>query len=172
MSQGFPKKPFRKAPLKPLVRYCCARLAGAAQLSAQNQGTIWPSTEVPSISDVGADSTVELGVTFKADTDGYVTGLRYYKSAANTGQHVGHLWSNSGALLASVTFSGETASGWQSATFPTPVFIKANSIYVASYLATAGHWSVSWGYFATTGVDNPPLHALADVSGTPNGRFA
>jgi hypothetical protein len=135
--------------------------------------TIWPATAVPSVVDVGPDSPVELGVSFLADTSGYITGIRFYKSAANTGTHVGNLWSNSGSLLASATFVGETASGWQQVNFSNPVAITANTVYVASYHANAGHWSADWSYFAGFGLDNPPLHAPADgTGGVPNGRFA
>ena len=33
---------------------------------------------------------------FRSDIDGYVTGVRFYKAAANTGTHVGTLWSSTG----------------------------------------------------------------------------
>ena len=139
---------------------------------AQTQLTIWPSTTVPATPDVGPDSPVELGVSFKADTNGSIAGIRFYKSAGNTGTHVGNLWTSGGALLASATFTGETASGWQQVNFAQPVAITANTVYVASYHTTAGHYSVNWSYFATAGVNNAPLHALATTSGTPDGRFA
>jgi hypothetical protein len=139
---------------------------------AQTQRTIWPGTTVPATPDVGPDSPVELGVSFKADTNGSITGIRFYKSAGNTGAHVGNLWTSGGALLASATFTGETASGWQQVNFALPVAITANTVYVASYHTTAGHYSVNWSYFATAGVNNAPLHALATTSGTPDGRFA
>src|ERR1700730_8235233 len=144
-----------------------AVLAGSANAAAQQ--TIWPSTMVPATVDNGPDSPLELGVSFKADTSGTITAIRFYKSAANTGVHVGHLWSRTGALLAKVTFTGETASGWQQANFSTPVAITANTVYVASYQSTVGHWSVNWNYFATSGVNNPPLHALQNGSGAPDG---
>src|SRR5882762_5147500 len=135
--------------------------------------TIWPSTAVPAVPDVGPDSPVELGVSFRADTNGYITGIRFYKSAANTGTHVGNLWSSSGALLASATFTGESASGWQQVNFSNPVAITANTVFVASYHVNSGHWSASWNYFASSGVDNAPLHAPANGSGgVPNGRYA
>ena len=64
------------------------------------------------------DSTsVELGMKFTADSSGTVTGVRFYKSAANTGTHTGSLWSATGTRLAQVTFTNESASGWQTATF-------------------------------------------------------
>jgi len=135
--------------------------------------TIWPSTAVPAVPDVGPDSPVELGVSFRSDVNGYITGIRFYKSAANTGTHVGNLWSSSGTLLASATFIGESASGWQQVNFSNPVAVTANTVYVASYHVNGGHWSASWSYFASSGVDNVPLHAPANGSGSvPNGRYA
>ena len=43
-----------------------------------------------------------------------------------------------GHQLATVTFTGETATGWQQATFPGPVAVTANTTYVASYFAPLG----------------------------------
>src|SRR5258705_5968069 len=141
----------------------------ACSANAAAQQTIWSNTSGPATADSGPSGPVELGVSFKADTSGTITGIRFYKSAANTGLHKGHLWSGTGALLATVTFAGETASGWQQATFSTPVAITANTVYVASYQSAIGHWSVNWNYFATSGVNNPPLHALQNGSGAPDG---
>ena len=115
---------------------------------------------------------MELGVSFTADTNGFVTGIRFYRSPSNSGVHVGNLWTNTGVKLASATFTGETALGWQQVNFSTPVAISANSVYVASYHTTIGHYSANWNYFATAGVNNAPLHALASAAGTPDGRYA
>jgi len=133
--------------------------------------TIWPNTAVPAIADVGPDSAVELGVTFEADSDGYITGIRFYKNTGNTGTHVGNLWSSTGTLLATATFT-ESASGWQQVNFSNPVAVTANTAYVASYHSTVGHYSVDPYYFASTGFDNAPLHALANGSGVANGPYA
>ena len=133
---------------------------------------IWSSTAAPATVDAGPDSSVELGVRFLSDTTGYITGLRFYKSSTNTGTHVGNLWSASGALLASATFAGETASGWQQVNFSTPVATTANTIYVASYHTGVGHWSVNRNYFTSTGVDNSPLHAPASGVSGLNGVYA
>ena len=134
--------------------------------------TIWPSTAVPGLVDGGADSSVELGVKFRSDVAGTITGIRFYKASANTGTHVGNLWSSTGTKLATVTFTGETGSGWQQMLFSSPVAITANTVYVASYHANAGHYSADVNYFATAGVDNPPLHALANGVSGGNGVFA
>ena len=37
-------------------------------------------------------AAVELGVKFRADVNGYITGIRFYKGSTNTGTHVGSLW--------------------------------------------------------------------------------
>lgn len=138
-----------------------------------NTISIW-SNAVPTTVDAGADSAapVELGVRFQSDIDGKVTGIRFYKSAANTGTHVANLWSLTGTNLASKTFTNETASGWQQVTFNTPISIKSNTVYIASYYCTLGHYSDDFNYFASNGVDTPPLHAPMDGVSGGNGCFA
>jgi hypothetical protein len=134
--------------------------------------TIWPNTATPAIlsdSDTGA---VNLGLKFTATQDGYVTALRFYKSATNTGTHVGTLWSSTGAQLASVTFTNETASGWQQMALPQPVFVTAGTVYVVSYLAPVGRYSADSQFFATSGVDSTPLKALAEGVSGSNGVYA
>ena len=113
--------------------------------------TIWPTTAVPASVDGGADSSVELGVKFRSDVAGTITGIRFYKASANTGTHVGNLWSSTGTKLATATFTNETASGWQQVNFATPVAITANTVYVASYHANTGHYSADVNGFATEG---------------------
>ena len=133
--------------------------------------SIWRITTQPSVADSGPDSSVEIGVKFRTDVAGYITGLRFYKGVGNTGSHVGNLWNSSGTRLATVTFSGETSSGWQQANFSSPVAVNANTTYVASYHAPAGHYSDDTAYFVTA-VDNAPLHALADGTDGSNGVYA
>ena len=91
---------------------------------------------------------IELGTRFRADVDGVVSGVRFYKVAGNTGTHTGSLWSNAGVLLATGTFSGETGSGWQTLTFSSPVAVTANTTYVVSYFDPTGHYSGDLQYFA------------------------
>ncbi|MDD2542778.1 MAG: DUF4082 domain-containing protein, partial [Desulfuromonadaceae bacterium] len=128
--------------------------------------SIWSDSTVPGVVDAGPDSAVELGVKIRSDVNGTITGIRFYKASTNTGTHVGNLWSSSGKLLAKATFSAESASGWQQVNFATPVAITANTVYVVSYHTNGGHYSDDQSYFAGKGVDNGPLHALANgVSG-------
>ncbi len=134
--------------------------------------TIWPGTTLPGLVDSGPDSAVELGVKFRSDTSGFVTGVRFYKASNNSGTHIGHLWASTGTLLATATFANETASGWQQVNFSTPVAITANTVYIASYHTNVGHYSDDLNYFAGAGKDSPPLHGLADGVSGFNGVFA
>ena len=84
----------------------------------------------------------ELGVKFRSDVSGFITGIRFYKTAGNTGTHTGRLWTTSGANLGTVTFGGESPTGWQEATFSSPIAIDAGTTYVASYHTTSGHYAV------------------------------
>ncbi len=121
--------------------------------------SIWPSTTTPTVSDGGADGSVELGVQFTSNANGSIAGIRFYKSAANVGPHVVNLWNSAGTLLATATSSNETASGWQQVNFSSPVPVTANTVYVASYHVSAGHYAADQNYFATSGVVNLPLQA-------------
>jgi hypothetical protein len=133
--------------------------------------TIWPSTAAPAGAPDSDTAAVEIGTRFRSDAAGTVTGVRFYKQTGNTGTHVGRLWTATGTLLGTVTFAAETASGWQQATFATPIAITAGTTYVVTYFAPAGHYSADVGYFANSGVDRPPLHALGDGVSGPNGVY-
>jgi hypothetical protein len=134
--------------------------------------TIWASTATPATPSSTDTGSVEVGVKFKADVNGTITGIRFYKGTGNTGTHIGNLWTASGTKLATVTFNNESASGWQQALFSSPVAITAGTVYVASYLAPAGHYAADNNYFASAGVDNAPLHALQDGISGGDGVYA
>jgi hypothetical protein len=133
--------------------------------------SLWPTTAVPSVAAADDAAAVELGVKFRSDVPGTITGIRFYKGATNTGTHVGKLWTTSGRLLASVTFRNESAAGWQQASFSQPVTISANTTYVASYWTSSGRYAADSGYFAGRSVDRGPLHALASGESGGNGVY-
>lgn len=134
--------------------------------------SIWTAATVPPapLDDLDT-SSVELGTKFRSDVDGFVTAVRFYKGSTNTGTHTGSLWTGTGTLLGTVTFSGESASGWQQANFPTAIPINANTTYVVSYHAPNGHYTGTDPFF-NTAVNNPPLHALSNGTDGPNGVYA
>ena len=122
--------------------------------------------ETPQVPATDDGASVELGTAFTPQSDGTVTGVRFFKGAGNGGTHTGSLWDASGNRLATVTFTGETASGWQAATFATPVAVKAGKTYVVSYLAPQGHYSATAGYFAA-----PKVSGDLTAPATSNGRY-
>jgi hypothetical protein len=133
--------------------------------------SIWSNSTVPQNPSSTDTGSVELGVKFRTTEAGFILGVRFYKGSTNTGTHAGNLWSSTGSLLASATFTNETASGWQQINFATPVAVSANTTYVASYFAPSGGYAFDGAYFARSGVDNEPLRALANGEDGPNGVF-
>ncbi len=121
-------------------------------------------SQTPVVAATNDTQPVEVGVKFQADVSGWATGVRFFKGAANTGVHVGSLWSSSGALLARVTFTGESASGWQSASFGTGVAIMAGATYVVSYYAPQGRYALTSSGLAQ-GAASPPLRAPSGNNG-------
>ncbi|MFI5894012.1 DUF4082 domain-containing protein [Actinoplanes sp. NPDC051513] len=133
--------------------------------------SIWPTTAAPTSPADSDTSAVELGVKFRSDLAGFVTGVRFYKGSGNSGTHVGHLWNASGTNLGTVTFTSETTTGWQTATFAAPIAVAANTTYIASYYAPNGRYAADNGGFASAAVDNAPLHALRDGTDGGNGIY-
>jgi hypothetical protein len=131
---------------------------------------IWPTGTVPGSIDSGDPSPIEAGVRFTTEIDGFVTAIRFYKSAANVGPHTGRLWSNAGTLLASVDFAGESPTGWQRQTLPQPIPAFAGTPYVVSYSAPGGHYSAD-AMGLTNGYALHPLRALAPGAPGLNGVF-
>ena len=100
--------------------------------------TIWTPAEVPVQPSFPDTSSVEVGTKFRSTLDGYITAIRFYKGSANTGTHVGSLWTATGTLLATVTFSGESSSGWQQAVLSSPR--GRDSQYNICRLVLREHW--------------------------------
>jgi hypothetical protein len=132
--------------------------------------SIWSDSDVPNIASYDDPSSVELGVRFKADQNGFVSGIRFYKGAQNVGVHTGTLWTSDGTQLATATFASESSTGWQEVRFSARIPVTAGTTYVASY-HTSGYYSVSGGVHGSD-VVNSPLTALASSSSAGNGMYA
>lgn len=115
----------------------------------------------------------ELGTKITVDQAMKLTALRFYKDAAETGTHVGTVWSSTGTQLARVTFAKETASGWQRQVLATPLALSANTTYVVSVGFNAYFDDTQYGL--QTALDSGPLHSIADgndgVFGASAGTF-
>jgi len=145
-------------------------IAPAGTQACSGVTSIWPTNPTPSIVSDGDTSSVELGVKFRSSVNGFICGVRFYKGSANTGNHVGKLWTSTGQLLASAQFQNETASGWQQVSFTSPVAITANTTYIASYLAPVGRYSANSNYF-TSGVSSGSLYAFNNTESGGNGVY-
>ncbi len=134
--------------------------------TAATADSIWSNSYVPS-ENANSRGSYEVGVKFTASVAGEVTGVRFYKPTLMGGYiHVGHLWSSTGKLLATATFTNESASGWQQVSFSSPVAVQANTVYVVSFSTGGGYFGITTNFFTHGGVTNGPLQALSNsVSG-------
>ena len=132
--------------------------------------SVFPTTALPAEPLNNDGQGIVLGMKLRSTQNGNITGVRYYKGPGTTGTHTGHLWTSTGTLLGSATFTGETASGWQQTLFATPIAITANITYVVSLFSPSGHYAATAPYF-TSAVVNGPLRALANGEDGPNGLF-
>lgn len=114
---------------------------------------------------------MELGMKFRAAVNGHVTGVRFYKTAGNSGTHTGELYSSSGVRLAQAVFVSETASGWQEVSFSQPVAITAGTTYLVAYHSSNGYYTATDGFFVNPVLNNP-LTGLADGTDGYNGVYA
>jgi hypothetical protein len=132
-----------------------------------SQQTVQPTSSQSS----NDGSAIALGMKFRANTNGSVTALRFYKSSTNTGTHIGQLWSSAGTLLGQATFINETGSGWQEVSLPDTVAINAGTTYMVSYHSSAGNYSFTSNYFANA-IVNGPLTGLANGTDGSNGLYS
>jgi subtilisin family serine protease len=114
-------------------------------------------------------SNYENAMQLSSSLSGKITAIRFYKWPGETGAHVGRLWSDAGALLASVTFANETASGWQEQILLSPVMITAGTKYRVSYNENVTHSKTDCGL--SSPITNGPLTGLTSFYTTPAGNF-
>ena len=128
------------------------------------------TTQTPTVTTSNDGIGIETGVKFRSSVGGTITGVRFYKTSGNTGTHTGELYSSIGARLAQAVFTNETATGWQTVIFSSPVPITAGVTYIAACYSSSGNYISTDNYF-NTAVVNAPLTALADGTDGPNGVF-
>jgi hypothetical protein len=140
-------------------------------LAAVNCSSTIFGNSVPAVPSEDDGAPVEVGVRFRTRERVDVRAIRFFKGDGNTGVHVGHLWSEHGALLATATFTAETTSGWQEAALDRPVRLEAGATLVASYFAPNGHYAADVHGLALGRDDGSAVYALADGVGGPNGVY-
>ena len=134
--------------------------------------SLFDDSVTPGIAELREGVPLTLGVRFSSVSAGEVLGIRFYKSAGNTGTHNGALYSAAGQQLATVAFTNESASGWQTAMFSQPVQMAANTDYIVSYKSLTGTYSATANGFGS-GMSVGPLRAASDAGAyTYSGDFA
>jgi len=133
---------------------------GSATFNATSQAYTVLTNQVPAQANITDNVGYELGMKFHTSQAGQIVSIRYWKSASETGTHTGSIWSASGVLLAQVAFTGETASGWQVQSLPTPLSIQANTTYVVSVNTNVYYVATNNG-LASAVVDGP-VSSVAD----------
>jgi hypothetical protein len=116
------------------------------------------------------DLAVTLGMRFQSSVAGSINGAKFYKVAGMTGTHTGVLYDNTGVVIRTVVFTGETASGWQTMNFATPFTAVPGTTYVIAVYFADGHYLADHNYF-TAPVNNGVLTALQDGTPDLNGIF-
>ncbi len=132
--------------------------------------SLFTAADVPANLKANDGQAIAAGMRFRVTQDGTISGVRYYKGAGTTGTHTGKLWSSTGTLLATATFTNETASGWQTANFPTAINITANTTYMISYHSPSGDYASTSFYFSQAKV-NGYIRGLADGEDGGNGTY-
>jgi len=114
------------------------------QLSRANSGT-WPEIgqngwfvdNAVNSASTSSNINVGLSATNSGSQNVIISAIMYYKTVAGGGymtsfSRVGGVYTSTGTLLGStVTFTGETSSGWQTQALSTPVTIAAGSSFRA-----------------------------------------
>lgn len=156
---------------KRMTLFACLLFAWSlTTVKAQTEYKIFGSGDAPSIALTNDVNAVVLGVKFRTTENGLIKAIRYYKGSGTTGTHTGHIWTSAGVLLASATFTSESALGWQEVRFSQPVVVTAGVTYIASLFSPSGDYAYTPNYFTTT-VGSGPVKALGDGVDGANGLY-
>ena len=111
-----------------------------------------------------ATNDFELGIRLPPTSPGHITALKFWKVQGETGTHVGRVWNDAGRLLASVTFTNETASGWQQQALPTPLAVAPYTQYMVTVNSTNNLYAAAVSAL-TTELIRDNLHAPSGSNG-------
>jgi hypothetical protein len=119
----------------------------------------------------GNGITYELGVKLRSDVAGQITALRFWKASLENGPHVGRVWTATGQLVASVTFTNETGVGWQQQMLTTPVTVTAQTDYVVTVSTGANGYYVSAVSPPSSSLGSVVVNGHLQTSGANGGRY-
>jgi hypothetical protein len=127
------------------------------------------TTQQPTSVVSGGGATWEEATQFSSSVNGRVTAIRFYRAEGESGTHVGRIWTDTGILLAQVTFLETFCAGWQEQVLPNPVQITAGVRYRVSYNINSNLGKTFAGL--NTPITNGPLTAHTGFYSTPAGTF-
>ena len=108
---------------------------------------------------------------FRSDMNGHITGRALLQGGDQ------HRYARrapvvvDGHLAGHGHFAGETASGWQSVNFATPVAVTAGTTYVVSYHTNTGNYSADQTVFASPGRSGAAARACPARTSGGNGVY-
>ncbi|MFA7288799.1 MAG: DUF4082 domain-containing protein, partial [Melioribacteraceae bacterium] len=137
-------------------------------ISASSLNTIF-TTQLPTQGTFN-DGPYEMGVKFTTSQVAKVKMFSYYKTAGESGAHIGNLWNSTGTLLASAQFSNEAGIGWQ-VSDPVNFYIYPGNVYTVSVNSNT-EYGAEGANSLLASVTNGILSTVADgnngvFSGTP-----
>jgi len=116
-----------------------------------------------------SQTNASVGTRFTSSQVGSIVAIRLYRDSNELqASHVVALWDSVGNQLATATTANESAPGWYTATFATPVQITANTVYVASYTVNTNVAYTSGGF----PLANAPLASASGANGVYGGSGA
>jgi hypothetical protein len=134
--------------------------------------TLWGEGAPPKVAADPETRSVELGTAFSPKVAGTAIAVRFWKTPQSGGTNVGNLWGPDGTRLATIRFSGESSSRWQTAFFTHPVSLQPGVRYVVSYFAPQGRYAITQHASAASLARNLTLissgiYAYGSTSGLP-----
>ena len=125
--------------------------------------SLFNDDDAPVVTAANDPGNVELGVAFSADTDGQVTGVRFYKGPGNTGAHTVSLWDTAGTQLATAPVTNESTTGWQDGELRGTGIGDCGSDLYRVYRAPVGRYSYTIDGLRIP-IDKSPLHTADNAS--------
>ena len=122
--------------------------------------SMYQDSSTPTVLSIADGTSLSLGVKFSPTLNGTISGVKFYKGPGNTGTHIGSLYTSTGTVLATATFTAESTTGWQAVVFASPVAVTAGTEYIASYTNPVGTYSAAPGAYSAD-VNVGPLHVPA-----------
>ena len=118
-------------------------------VTAETRAGMFAPLATPSIAEVHSPPAVILGLSFQVTLPGTILGVVFWKSPNDTGTHYADLWKDPNVLLTSGTNSpaSESAGGWNTVLFPTPVPVVPKTNYYAVRYSPLGYYAEDLNVF-------------------------